>query len=423
MAASRRFTALATVALALASAACSSSSGSSGDGADGGGKEIEIGLLAPLTGASAADGKGMQQGAQLAIKQLNAAGGVEGYKFKLTTVDVQGQSNDAVTKGAQSLTDNDAVKVVVTGYASTSNFEIDEFAAAGKPYLIGGNTAQTQAIIEKNPDKYPMVWSVTPNYDAYGTEPVDLADTWAEQGLWKPRNKSVFLVRSDNPYSQSIADGLVKHFQEKGWTVAGQEKVPFGTVNDWGTVIGKIRSANPDFVINTDYQVANEASFMQQFLANPTRSLVFLQYGPNQPQFFDLVKDKANGVLFNNLAGLLPSPSHGPAVKLRNDWKAEYGTDSVDPQGVVTYEEIMLYAEALRSVGDPDDMTAIGEFIGESDTQQASGRIVFDQKTHLATEGDDYVPIQSFQFQNGKKVLVGPEKYKTGTFQVPPWMR
>ncbi|MEV7965761.1 ABC transporter substrate-binding protein [Sphaerisporangium sp. NPDC088356] len=403
--------------------ACSSASTTSKAADANEAKEIEIGLLAPLTGPSASDGLGMKQGAELAIKQLNDAGGVAGHKFKLNSVDVQGQSNDAVTKGVQALTDNDNVKVVVTGYASTSNFEIDEFAAAEKLYLLGGNTAQTQAIVEKNPSKYPTVWSITPNYDAYGTEPVNLAEDWASKGLWKPRNKSAFIVRSDNPYSESIADGLVKQFKSKGWTIAGQEKVPFGPVNDWGTIIAKVRSANPDFIVNTDYQVSNEASFMQQFLQNPTKSLVFMQYGPNQPQFFELTKKQSDGVLFNNLAGLVPSSNYEPAAQLQKDWKAAYGSDNVDPQGVMTYVETKLYAEALRSVGDPDDAAALGAYIGKSDTRQASGRLVFDQATHLAKQGDDYVPLQSFQFQDEKKVLIAPEKYKDGTFRLPPWMK
>jgi branched-chain amino acid transport system substrate-binding protein len=420
----RAVSAIAVVGALTALTACSSSTTSASEGGgDGGAKEIQIGLLAPLTGGSASDGKGMQQGAELAVKQLNERGGVNGYTFKLKTVDVQGQSNDAVTKGVQTLTDDEAVKAVVTGYASTSNFEIDEFAAAEKIYLIGGNTAQTQEIIEKDPAKYPTVWSITPNYDAYGTEPVELAEAWAEQDLWKPRDKSAFIVRSDNPYSESIADGLVKTFKEKGWKIAGEEKVPFGPVNDWGTIIAKIRSANPDFIVNTDYQVSNEASFMQQFLQNPSQSLVFMQYGPNQPQFFELTKDKAEGVLFNNLAGLVPAADFAPAAQLQKDWKAAYGTENVDPQGVMTYVELMIYAEALREVGDPDDALAMGAAISKIDTEQASGRIVFDQATHLAKQGDDFVPLQSFQFQDQKQVLIAPEKYKSGSFQLPPWMK
>ncbi|GAA4201562.1 ABC transporter substrate-binding protein [Microbispora amethystogenes] len=421
----RAAAALLTAGALATMTACSSTAPASEGESTGkaGGGEIQIGLLAPLTGGSASDGKGMQQGAELAIKQLNERGGVAGYTFKLKSVDVQGQSNDAVTKGVQTLVDDESVKAVVTGYASTSNFEIDEFAAAEKIYLIGGNTAQTQTIIEKDPAKYPTVWSVTPNYDAYGVEPVTLAESWADQGLWKPRSKTVFLVRSDNPYSESIADGLVKTFESKGWKIAGQEKVPFGAVNDWGTVIGKIRSADPDFIVNTDYQVANEAGFMRQFLQNPTKSLVFLQYGPNQPQFFELTKQQADGVLFNNLAGLVPSPNYAPSEQLKKDWKASYGTEEVDPQGVLTYSEIMIYAEALAKVGDPDDAKAVGAAIGASDTEQANGRIAFDPATHLAKQGDDFVPLQSFQFQDEKKVLIAPEKYKTGTFRLPPWMK
>ncbi|MGW2191018.1 hypothetical protein ACWCSH_01530 [Streptosporangium sp. NPDC001682] len=77
----------------------------------------------------------------------------------------------------------------------------------------------------------------------------------------------------------------------------------------------------------------------------------------------------------------------------------------------------------LREVGDPDDALAIGAAIGKSDSERASGRIVFDQATHLAKQGDDYVPLQSFQFQDEKRVLIAPEKYKSGSFQLPPWMK
>jgi ABC-type branched-subunit amino acid transport system substrate-binding protein len=53
---------------------------------------IKIGILAPLSGNSAADGEEMVRGAQLAVKELNAAGGVAGYRFEVVSGDTKDQT-------------------------------------------------------------------------------------------------------------------------------------------------------------------------------------------------------------------------------------------------------------------------------------------------------------------------------------------
>jgi branched-chain amino acid transport system substrate-binding protein len=64
--------------------ACGGGSGSSG--------AITLGLLAPITGGSAADGDAMQKGAKLAIAEINKAGGIDGHQVKLEVADVQDRS-------------------------------------------------------------------------------------------------------------------------------------------------------------------------------------------------------------------------------------------------------------------------------------------------------------------------------------------
>lgn len=410
----------ATAILALSISACSGADSGSGGG-ESAGKTVTIGVLAPLTGSFASDGEDMQQGAELAIKELNAAGG--DYTFELKVADVEEQTTEAVNAGVEQMISDESVKVVVTGYASPTNFEIDRLAAAEMLYLIGGNTAQTEGIVGKDPDKYPTIWSVTPNYEAYNTEPVDLVTAWEEAGLFTPRDKSAYIIKSDNPYSAGIADGLTEKFEATGWTVPTVETIPFGAVNDWGTQIAKIRDENPDYVVNTDYQVSNEVSFMNQFVQNPSDSLVFLQYGPNVEEFLTSAGEDANGVLYNNLASAIESPDYEPAQHLRDAWNEEYGTSFVPSSGMGTYSEVMLYAQALEAVGDAEDKTAVAEWIGSSETDAPAGKLVFDQTTHVAKQGADYIPIQSFQIQDGERVLIAPEQYATGEFQLPPWMQ
>ena len=64
---------------------------------------IKIGALAPLSSNAAADGQEMVRGVQMAIDELNAARGVNGYKFDIVVGDTRDQNSDAVTSAFERL--------------------------------------------------------------------------------------------------------------------------------------------------------------------------------------------------------------------------------------------------------------------------------------------------------------------------------
>lgn len=407
----------ALLSVALLGTACTA------DGGNGGGDttQITVGLLAPLTGDSAADGEGMRAGLQLAIDELNAQGGVAGYTFAMQAIDTQNLQSDAVAAGAQTLISDDNVKAVFTSYASANNFEIDIFAQAEMPYLVNANADQTEEIISKDPDAYPTIWSFVPSYKPFGTDLPVVLENWDAEGLIALRDKSAFVITSDNPFSQGISQGLIATLQERGWDVKGEETVPYGTVNDWGAILTKVRAANPDLIINTDYLPANEATFMEQFVANPTNSIVFLQYGPSIPEFLELTKDNANGILYNVLGDPIQSDLYPAGKKVLDHLRELTGDQDLNTQTVVLYEEMMLYARALEAIGDPDKKVEIGQWIGNSRTEATTGTLEFDPKTHLAVYGDDKIPLQFLQIQDGERVVLLPDSLATGEFMLPPW--
>jgi branched-chain amino acid transport system substrate-binding protein len=290
------------------------------------------------------------------------------------------------------------------------------------PYLISANSAQTRDIIKKDPDSYPTVWSLTPSYDAYEQGVLPFLQKLEKEGKIAFKNHKLALIGSDNPYSKTIYNGLKKSFTDAGWTVTVDEMVPFGQVNDWRAILAKVRSSAPDLVINTDYLPANEATFLQQFLETPTDSLLFLQYAPSVPEFVQLTADKSTGVLYDLLAGPILSPKNTRAKELGDKFKAKYGVES-GAYGISLYEEVMLYADALKKVGKPDDHTAIGAALAATDKLTALGRMTFDPATHLARQGDDYVPLQFYQLRQGQRVMLSPPVYATGEFETPPWMK
>jgi branched-chain amino acid transport system substrate-binding protein len=383
---------------------------------------VKIGLLAPLTGPASADGQEFQRGAQLAVDEMNAAGGLDGNTFELVVGDVKDQSAGNVTSAVERLLGDPDVHFMLTGYASLTNFEIDNMAEAEMPYVLAANSAQTRDIIAASPEEYACCWSWTPSFDAYNTDVTSFAEKLAAEGKIELPTKKVAMVSSDNPYSKTISEGMKKTFKEHGWTITVDELVPFGEVTDWRSILAKVREDVPDVVINTDYLPGNSASFLTQFLEQPTKSLVFLQYAPSVPEFVQLTGAKSNGVIYDLLGGPLVSPKNPRADEVMKKFKDKYGVES-GTYGVALYEIVNLYFDALKKVGDPNDHAAIMQEIANTDKQTVAGRLKFDPATHLAMQGDEYIPTTFFQIWDGERVLIAPENYATGAFKPQPWMQ
>jgi branched-chain amino acid transport system substrate-binding protein len=385
-------------------------------------KVVKLGVLAPLTGGAAADGEEMVRGLTLAVEEANAKGGVAGAKFEVVQADTRNQQSDAVASAVERLLGEKDLHMIFTGYASGSNFEIEPIAEAGIPYFLSANSQQTRDIVAKDPSKYPGVWSLTPSYDAYETELVPVVQGLEKAGQIKLPGKKVALISSDNPYSKGIYEGLRKSFTAAGWTVTDAELVPFGEINDWHAFLAKVRQDPPDVLINTDYLPANAATFMSQFMEQPTKSLVFIQYAPSVPEFLKLTADKSSGVVYNLLGGVLNTPKNPRAAEVMDKFQKRWGVES-GPYGVALYEQAQIYFKALEKVGDPTKHKEIGAALGATDANTAEGHIVFDSATHLAKQGNDYVPIQFYQIWKGDRVLFYPPAYATGEFRAPDWMK
>ncbi len=385
-------------------------------------KITKIGVLAPMTGGAAADGEETLRGVKMAVEEINAAGGINGHTFEVVLGDVKDQSSDAVVSAFERLNGTAGLDAILTGYATQSNFEIQYMAEAGLIYMLAGNSSQTREMVSQNPDQYSTIWSYSPSFDAYETELLPVVEGLAEAGKLRLANKKIAVVSSDNAYSKTIYNGIKKSFAAGGWTVTVDEIVPSGEINDWRALLTKVRQDPPAVIVNTDWMPSNAATFMSQFMEQPTDSLVFIQYGPSVPEFLKLTADKSTGVVYNLLGGPLMTPQNPRAAELAKRYQDKYGVES-GPYGTGLYEMAMIYFDAVRKVGDPADRAAVAKAISQTDKQVAIGRLKFDQKTHLSIQGNDYVPIQFYQIWDGERTLFYPDVYATGEFKAPPWMK
>jgi branched-chain amino acid transport system substrate-binding protein len=383
---------------------------------------VKIGLLAPLTGPAAADGEEFVRGVEWAIEEANAAGGVAGFTFELIVGDVRDQSAANVASAAERLIGTEGVEVILTGYASLTMFEVDLMAEAGMPYIAAGPSPSFAAITTQDIANYWCCWSYTASFKGYETDVRPAVEALAERGEITLRDRTVAIISSDNAYSRTISEGMITSFEDGGWTVVVNELVPFGEVGDWRAILAKVRETNPDLVINTDYLPGNSALFLNQFLEQPTNSLVFLQYAPSVPEFVTLTGDASQGVLYNLINAPLNSPGWPRGQELMAAYSARFGMES-GVYGVGLYEMANLYFEALATVGDPTDHQAIGNAIGQIARPTVAGNLAFDPATHVALQSNDHIPVSFWQLQEGgARVLIEPGNYATGDFLLPPWM-
>ncbi|MCY3867518.1 MAG: ABC transporter substrate-binding protein [Chloroflexi bacterium] len=379
----------------------------------------KIGIMVPLTGAYGADAEDVVQAAQIAVDDLNEAGGVAGYTLELVIADTVDQRADAVTTAFNQLSNTEDLNFIMTAYASTSNFEIDLMAEVDMPYLISANAAQTRDIVSADPEKYHTVWSRVPSYDAYETALPELLEAYDEAGLLSLRDREAFIISSDDPYGTTIATGMRAQFESLGWSIVGYETVPVASVTDWRGLLAKVRENEPDILVVTDSAPPNNAALMNQFMENPPNSLLFLQYGPSVQEFLDLTGDNSTGLIYNNLGAAIDSK---PEVNEIRDRYEELHGHRGGYFTVIAYDQVMIYATCLEEVGDPADRIAIGDCIGGLEMETLAGFLTFDQETHLAIQGPEFYPIQFYQIWEGERIQIEPDKYATGTFQVPPWM-
>ena len=383
---------------------------------------VTIGLLAPLTGPSAADGEEMVNGAEWAIEEINANGGIAGYTFELEVADVKDHSAANVSSATERLLGTDGVEMMLTGFASLSMFEVDLMAEADMPYIAAGPSPAFAAITTQSIEDYWCCYSYNASFKGYETDVMPAIEALAASGAFELRDKSVAIISSDNAYSRTISEGMKVSFEEGGWNIVVDELVPFGDVGDWRAILARVRDTNPDLVINTDYQPSNAALFVDQFLEEPTDSVVFLQYAPSVPEFVDLTGDASTGILYNLINAPLNSENWPRGKELMDAYEERFGKES-GFYGVTLYEMTNLYFEALAEVGDPTDRRAIADAIGQIERPTVAGNLEFDPETNLAVQSNDHIPISFWQIQeNGERVLIEPLKYANGEFMVPPWM-
>ncbi|MGA0210184.1 MAG: ABC transporter substrate-binding protein [Candidatus Nanopelagicales bacterium] len=392
------------------------------------GEPIVVGLPIAQSGpAGIADHADCLNGATLAKDQINAAGGVGGRPIEFSVTDIDILTPEGITAGFQKLS-GEGVAAFVSPFVIIPPPALEAAAAYGAPYMSGDTNIDAQVIRASDPAKYGNYF-VDPPETYYGTGFVKFLTNLADSGQWAPKNNVVDIIRGDTAYNQNIATATIEAIEASGgkWQLGEVIDITAGT-KDWGPVLQKL-AANDAGAIMVDHWIGAElASFSQQFAADPVEgSLVYLQYGPSQPEYLDIAGDSAEGFVWGTVIGT--GKTSAEDVAFREAYHAATGTDDVT-MGMVypawCYDMINVLAQAWSSV-DPADFAAVNEFIAANPYNGVTGYIDFANGATPSYPNDVSDPSQGvthyfYQVQDGRHTVIDPADDAEASFTVAPWM-
>lgn len=200
--------------------------------------EIVLGTHLDLSGPVAAGMPMLRNAMQLRLDEANAAGGVNGRKFRLVVEDNGSQPQLAV-RAVQKLTKSDDVFAILNPFGSGPNAATVKMATDAGVVVFGPWAAS--GIIQKVSGNSPLLFTTVQNYDS----------TTATGVSWAIKNwgaKKIGVIYQEGPFGDLVKAGMNVALKEAGLTPAAEAAWKAGDI-DFSSQVAKMKAANVDMIL------------------------------------------------------------------------------------------------------------------------------------------------------------------------------
>jgi branched-chain amino acid transport system substrate-binding protein len=352
---------------------------------------ITIGAFGPITGPAAYIGLAGRDGANLAIKEINAAGGINGRKISLVFED-DGHSPAKALAAVKKLIDQDQVFAIFCVAGSNGTIgSIDYVKEKGRVMYVSFASAPG------------VTWPFARNLFRGGTtEVARYGEVYAELIVDHLKGQKIAIMSGREEYPKNEGDALTK--QLAAWyNITPVKRVEFNIGDkDFTPQLLEVRQAQPQVIA---------------FFGNPAEAAIALrqakELGLNQPFFvgtnmtdqslLTAARQSAEGAIGVSLLPLLVG-SNDPAMKAwEAKWKKEYPNlpaGRPNTFDLLSYGDMYVLAEALKRVGKDlttDKLISALENIKDYRVGPISTPRTFTSKHHIGN-----LRLQALQVKNGQ---------------------
>jgi branched-chain amino acid transport system substrate-binding protein len=354
---------------------------------------VRIGHVAALSGGAAHFGKDNENGARLAVEDLNAKGvmiGGKKAKFELVTEDDAADPKQA-TSAAQRLVDLKVNGVIGHLTSGTSIPASRLYAQAGIPQIAASVT---------NPQYTRQGFKTTFRVVA---DDVQLGQTLGRYAVLSLKAKRIVVIDDRTAYGQGLADEF-----EKGTKSAGGNVVKHEFTNDKATdlmgILTAIKAAHPDVIFYGGMDAVGGPLARQMKQLGIRARLM----GGDGMCSRDIPR-LAGGMLGNDelicaeAGGIDGKDATG--AKAMDDFKARFQKRfniGVDLYAPYTYDATMLMAQAMEKAGSADPAKYLPVLAKTTNYKGVTGTISFDEKGDIKNGA-----LTLYTYRGGNKVALG----------------
>ena len=373
------------------------------------GETIKVGALYPLTGDLAKLGEENKNGLQLAIDEINAAGGIAsmgGAKIELVWGDSQGKPEVGISEVTR-LAENEKVVAIIGAYQSgVTTPATQEAERLGVPFIV--SMAVSDKITERG---FKYTFRICPKASWYAKDQVsfvkDLKDL---AGL---EIKKVALLHEDTDFGESTAAGQKKYLEEAGIEMVLEVKYS-ASAADLTTEVAKVKAANPDAVLTTTY--LNDSVLIaraREALGMTNIPFIDAAGGTVDPEFIKQLGPTAEGwfteIEFTKYAA--------GAETLNNAYKAKFGND-ITGNGAYAYQAGYVIADALERAKSTE-RDAVRDALAKTDMPAGPKMVLPTDHIFFGEDGQNpNAPLFIVQVQGGELIPVWPAKYAAKPVQL-----
>lgn len=322
-----------------------------------------FGAVLVLSGDGAVYGRSQREGLELARDTLNEAGGINGLPVEIIFEDSRGERTDAVN-AVLKLINRDRVLAIIGPTYSPEMFAAGPAANRARVTIMGISTTAV-GIGEIGPYVFRN------SLPEEGVIPTTIRVSKEELGY----RTAALLYSNNNDFTKSAAETMERELRANGVELVAIETFHDGDT-DFRAQLTKVLQANPDvLVVSALYKEA--ALLLQQARQLGLDQPVVGGNGFNTPELYRLAGDAAEGAIMGS--PWFPGRDHPKVREFVTRYEERYGR-SPDQFAAQAYDGLMLFAEAARLSGRPNDRQAFRDALaGIRNFDGVTGVFSFDE--------------------------------------------
>lgn len=321
---------------------------------------INLGGIFPLSGNVAVYGVECKKGVDLAIEEINAAGGVGGKQLVLISEDDEGNP-DKTVNAFKKLTTKDGVKIIIGSLTSGCTLSITTLSQAGKIIQIA--PAATAPAITDAGDYIFRACFIDPFQGTVGGK-------FAAESLGA--KNAAILYDVGNDYSEGLEENFKTSFEANGGKIVALESYSTGD-KDFNAQLTKIKNANPDVVYLPDYY-GTVALIAKQLRAQGINTPIVGADG-----WDGLTTNAGDEVLNGFYSNHYAADSTDTAVqKFVQSFNAKYNEEP-NSFAALGYDCVYMLRDAIAKAGTLDN-AAVRTALEQTNGNYVTGHLTFDAK-------------------------------------------